>query len=50
MSANGLSVSALAAPRTGVRPGSVFLIAGLEEGNANSLLNGAPPTVEVRPA
>ena len=50
VSANGQSVSALAAPRTGVRPGSVFLIAGLEEGNANSLLNGAPPTVEVRPA
>jgi hypothetical protein len=33
--------------RSGVRPGSVFLIRGTAEDNATALLNGLPRTVEV---
>jgi NADH-quinone oxidoreductase subunit G len=45
---NGTSVRAVAAVRTGVSEGSVFLIEGTSEDNANLLLNGVPRTVELR--
>jgi NADH-quinone oxidoreductase subunit G len=46
---NGTSVKALAALREAVPPGSVFLIEGTSQDNANALTNGGgAPTVEVR--
>jgi NADH-quinone oxidoreductase subunit G len=44
---DGQRVRARAVVRSGVRPGSVFLIRGTAEHNATALLNGAPRTVEV---
>jgi NADH-quinone oxidoreductase subunit G len=46
---NGTSVRALASLREALPAGSVFLIEGTSQDNANVLLgDGAPPTVEVR--
>ena len=45
---NGTSVRAMAALRSGVSPGSVFLIEGTSEDNATALTNGVPQTVELR--
>jgi NADH-quinone oxidoreductase subunit G len=46
---NGTSVRARAALRSALPDGSVFLIEGTSEDNANALAtNGAPPAVEVR--
>ncbi len=50
VSANGASVSAIAALHSGVPAGSVFLIEGTTADNATALMNGAPRTVEVRKA
>ena len=50
VSSNGTSVRATAALRAKVAPGSVFLIEGTTEDNANALANGQPLTVEVRKA
>jgi NADH-quinone oxidoreductase subunit G len=47
---NGTSVRATAALREAMAPGSVFLIEGTSEDNANALTNGEPRTVEVRRA
>jgi NADH-quinone oxidoreductase subunit G len=44
---DGQQVRARAVIRSGVRPGSVFLIRGTAEDNATALLNGVPRTVEV---
>jgi NADH-quinone oxidoreductase subunit G len=44
---DGQQVRAKAVIRSGVRPGSVFLIRGTAEDNATALLNGLPRTVEV---
>jgi hypothetical protein len=43
-------VRATAALRARLRPGSVFLIEGTSQDNANALSNGKPLTVEVRKA
>ena len=46
---NGSSVRAVAALREALPPGSVFLIEGTSQDNANALTNGGGvPTVEVR--
>jgi NADH-quinone oxidoreductase subunit G len=46
---NGTSVSAVAALRAALPPGSVFLIEGTSQDNANALTNGGGPVeVEVR--
>jgi anaerobic selenocysteine-containing dehydrogenase len=50
VSANGASVEAQVAIRERLRQGAAFLIEGTREDNANLLANGAPRTVEVRPA
>ena len=50
VSSNGTSVRATAALRARMAPGSVFLIEGTTEENANALANGQPLTVEVRKA
>jgi hypothetical protein len=47
---NGTSVRATARLRARARPGSVFLLEGTSEDNANALANGKPTTVEVRKA
>jgi NADH-quinone oxidoreductase subunit G len=47
---NGTSVRARAALREAVPAGSVFLIEGTSQDNANALTNGRPRTVEVRKA
>ena len=47
---NGTSVKATAALREAMAPGSVFLIEGTSQDNANALTNGEPRTVEVRKA
>jgi anaerobic selenocysteine-containing dehydrogenase len=47
---NGTSVRARAALRSRVAPGSVFLLEGTSQDNANALSNGHPLTVEVRKA
>ena len=47
---NGTSVRARAALRAALPPGSVFLIEGTSQDNANALTNGRPRTVEVRKA
>jgi NADH-quinone oxidoreductase subunit G len=47
---NGTSVRATAAVRARITPGSVFLLEGTSEDNANALANGKPTTVEVRKA
>jgi NADH-quinone oxidoreductase subunit G len=47
---NGTSVRATAALRARLKPGSVFLLEGTSEDNANVLANGKPTTVEVRKA
>jgi NADH-quinone oxidoreductase subunit G len=47
VAADGDQVRATAVVRSGVRPGSVFLIRGTSEENATALLNGVPRTVEV---
>src|SRR4051812_42992943 len=47
---NGTSVRALAALRSAVPPGRVFMIEGTGQDNATALTNGAPRTVEVRKA
>ncbi|GAC1320105.1 MAG: NADH-quinone oxidoreductase subunit NuoG [Thermoleophilaceae bacterium] len=44
----GASVSATAALRESLAPGSVFLIEGTSRDNATALMNGAPRTVELR--
>jgi hypothetical protein len=44
---DGQRVRARAVVRSGVRPGSVFLIRGTAEQNVTALLNGMPRTVEV---
>lgn len=44
---NGTSVRARAALRDGLPPGSVILLEGIDEDNANALLNGRPRVVEV---
>jgi hypothetical protein len=43
-------VRATAALRAKMLPGSVFLIEGTSEDNANALSNGVPLSVEVRKA
>ncbi len=45
---NGTSVRAVAALREAMAPGSVFLIEGTTQDNANALTNGSPRMVEVR--
>ncbi len=45
---NGTSVSAIAALRSAVPKGSVFLIEGTAEDNATALSNGKPRVVELR--
>ena len=50
VSSNGTSVRAIAALRSRMLPGSVFLIEGTSEDNANALNNGVPLSVEVRKA
>jgi hypothetical protein len=45
---NGTSVSAVAALRSAVPKGSVFLIEGTTEDNATALSNGKPRVVELR--
>jgi NADH-quinone oxidoreductase subunit G len=50
VSSNGTTVRATAALRARMAPGSVFLIEGTTEENANALSNGVPLTVEVRKA
>jgi NADH-quinone oxidoreductase subunit G len=47
---DGTSVRALAALREALPAGSVFLIEGTSQDNANALTNGLPRTVEVRKA
>jgi len=47
---NGTGVRARAALRSNVPAGSVFLIEGTREDNANALTDGGPRTVEVRKA
>jgi NADH-quinone oxidoreductase subunit G len=47
---NGTSVRAVAALRSAVPAGSVFLVEGTAEENATALLNGQPRAVEVRKA
>ena len=47
---NGTSVRAVAALRSAMPRGSVYLIEGTAEDNATALVNGQPRTVEVRPA
>jgi NADH-quinone oxidoreductase subunit G len=47
ISVDGQQVRATAVIRSGVRPGSVFLIRGTTEDNATALLNGVAQTVEV---
>jgi NADH-quinone oxidoreductase subunit G len=44
---NGTRVNAIAAVRTGLPEGSVFLTEGTSEDNATLLVNGAPLTVEL---
>jgi NADH-quinone oxidoreductase subunit G len=44
---DGQRIRATAVVRSGIRPGSVFLIRGTAEENVTALLNGAPRTVEV---
>jgi NADH-quinone oxidoreductase subunit G len=45
---NGTSVRAVAAVRSAIGEGSVFLIEGTSEDNATTLVNGVVPTVELR--
>jgi NADH-quinone oxidoreductase subunit G len=45
---NGTSVRATAALREALSPGSVFLIEGTSQDNANALTNGLPQVVELR--
>jgi NADH-quinone oxidoreductase subunit G len=45
---NGTSVRAVAAVRSAIGEGSVFLIEGTSEDNATTLVNGAVPSVELR--
>jgi NADH-quinone oxidoreductase subunit G len=47
---NGTSVRAMAALRSALPPGRVFMIEGTGQDNATALTNGAPRTVEVRRA
>ena len=47
---NGTSVRAMAALRSAVPPGAVFMLEGTGEANATALTNGEPRTVEVRKA
>jgi NADH-quinone oxidoreductase subunit G len=47
VSQNGTSVRAAVDPKERVPAGTVFLIEGVEDGNANALLNGGPVSVEV---
>jgi NADH-quinone oxidoreductase subunit G len=47
VSVDGERVRATAVIRSGVRPGSVFLIRGTNEDNVTALTNGVPRTVEV---
>jgi NADH-quinone oxidoreductase subunit G len=44
---NGTRVRAIAAVRSGIAEGSVFLTEGTSEENANLLMNGVPQTVEL---
>jgi NADH-quinone oxidoreductase subunit G len=50
VAADGQQVRATAVVRSGVRPGSVFLIKGTAEDNATALMNGVPRAVEVSKA
>jgi predicted molibdopterin-dependent oxidoreductase YjgC len=50
VASGGASVRATAALRARLRPGSVFLIEGTSQDNANALSNGKPLSVEVRKA
>jgi hypothetical protein len=43
-------VHATAALRARLKPGSVFLLEGTAQDNANAISNGKPATVEVRKA
>ena len=45
---NGTSVRAVAAVRSTVQEGSVFLTEGTSRNNATLLTNGVPQTVELR--
>jgi NADH-quinone oxidoreductase subunit G len=47
VAADGQRVRATAVVRSGVRPGSVFLIRGTREDNATALMNGVARRVEV---
>jgi NADH-quinone oxidoreductase subunit G len=48
VSAGGQQLRATVALRQAVTPGSLFLTAGTERDNPTALMNGIPPTVEVR--
>jgi NADH-quinone oxidoreductase subunit G len=50
VTADGGKVRATAVVRSGVRPGSVFLLQGTSEQNATALMNGVPSSVEVSKA
>jgi NADH-quinone oxidoreductase subunit G len=50
VSHDGTSVRATATLRARIQPGSVFLLEGTSQDNANALSNGKPTTVEVRKA
>jgi NADH-quinone oxidoreductase subunit G len=50
VAADGREIRATATVRSGVRPGSVFLVEGTSEENATALTNGTPRSVEVRRA
>jgi hypothetical protein len=43
-------VAAKVAIRERIQPGTVFLIEGTDEDNANALTNGVPPRVKVTKA
>jgi hypothetical protein len=44
---NGTSVRAKVAPKERVAEGTVFLVEGVKDGNANALLNGGPVSVTI---
>jgi anaerobic selenocysteine-containing dehydrogenase len=47
VSQNGTSVRAKVDPKERVQAGTVFLIEGIRDGNANALLNGGPVDVTI---
>jgi predicted molibdopterin-dependent oxidoreductase YjgC len=50
VSQNGTSLSARVDVKERIAPGTVFLIAGTREANANALLNGGPVDVTIEKA